>query len=203
LKITTIGNRADDSPPTATNTQKRITTRRFAVVLSHIFRLKAVINMADVVNAKMAKFVPELASGYAKYPLNRDRWLNPDEKDPKGEPCFVKGGSREALKIDYVFGRGIYGEGYYSLLTKASYINLHARMSNEAPMGCCACSKAARKEIDECDDVKRIVYNRSVAKVPNDGTAAKDAIELARGTAQAWHNGLQNEQLVIGLTRAF
>jgi hypothetical protein len=157
--------------------------------------------MAAAMNANMVKFVPEFASEYAAYPLNRDRWLQPDEKDPKGRFCFVKGGSNAVPKMDYVFGRGPFGEGYYSLLTKNAYKNLHARMTNEAPAGCCACSKAARKEIDEYDDVRRMVYNRSVATVPND--SSKDAIEIARGTAQAWHNGLQNQQLVVGLTPGF
>jgi hypothetical protein len=28
--------------------------------------------------------------------------------------------------------------------------------------------------------------------------AAQDAISKAKATAQVWHNGLQNEQLVVG-----
>jgi hypothetical protein len=142
--------------------------------------------MAAAMNANMVKFVPEFASEYAAYPLNRGQWLNPDGNDPKGRPCFVKGGSKAELMMHYVFGCGPFGEGYYSLLTKNAYINLHARMTNEAPvMGGCACSKAARKEIDEYDDVRRLVYNRSVATVPNDNS--KDAIEIARGTAPRTH----------------
>ena len=69
---------------------------------------------------------------------------------------------------------------------------------HEAPGGCCACSKAARKEYSDWDDVKRIVYNRSVASVPDDKVGAQDAVNGARQTAQNWHNGLQNEQLAIG-----
>jgi hypothetical protein len=88
--------------------------------------------------------------------------------------------------------------GYYSLLTKPSYVNLYARMTNEAPVGCCSCSKAAREVYDAWDDLKRIVYARSVASRPDDAVAAEDAISEARATAQAWHNGLQNENLAVG-----
>jgi len=156
------------------------------------------MSKVDDMNAKMVKFVPELASDYARYPLKRDRWLEPKEKGPKDEPCFISSSVDAGPKPDYVFGRGKYGHGYYSLLTQYSYQNLYARLTHEAPGGCCACSKAARQEYDAYDDVKRIVYNRSVASRPDDVVASKDALRKAQGVAQVWHNGLQNEQLAIG-----
>jgi hypothetical protein len=52
--------------------------------------------------------------------------------------------------------------------------------------------------MDAWDDVRRLMYNRSVAPTPNDAAGHQAAVAKARDTAQAWHNGLQNEQLVAG-----
>src|SRR5687767_13290009 len=98
----------------------------------------------DEINATMIKFLPELASTYAKYPMKRDRWYLINEKGLKGERLFYKE-ENSGLKMDYVFGRGPGGPGYYSLLTKTAYINLYSRITSECPVGCCACSKEARK----------------------------------------------------------
>ena len=38
------------------------------------------------------------------------------------------------------------------------------------------------------DDVKTIVYNRSVASKPDDGQAAKDAIAIAQAKAKGVYN---------------
>jgi hypothetical protein len=146
----------------------------------------------DQINALLVKFLPECASKYATYPMKRDRWYLPNEKGSKGEPLFLKQPDA-GVKMDYVFGRGPGGPGYYSLLTKTAYINLYSRHTSACPVTCCACSKAAREAYDEWDDVKRIIFARQLAKKPNDVTAATDAMSEATGKAQAWHNGLQNE----------
>jgi len=148
-------------------------------------------------NRLLQKWCPELDSQYAKYPMRFPRWLDPKEKDPTGKPCFVQGPDA-GPKPDYVYGPGTYGQGYYHLLTKASYLILRSRLSHEYPGGCCACSQAARKELDEYDDVRRILHARSVAQRPDDQQAQQDAIAGAKEVAQNWHNGLQNEQLAIG-----
>jgi hypothetical protein len=154
---------------------------------------------ADATNAKRVRFVPELASEYAKYPMKHSRWLNPQGKDSKGNPCFMKS-TDAGPKRDYVFGPGPCGFGYYHIMTREAYQALNARIKNEFPGGCCYCfSSTSRKEVDEFDDVQRLVYNRSVGTVPDDGVAAQDAQNKARDTAQAWHNGLQNEQLLVGV----
>ena len=137
--------------------------------------------------AKMIQFAPELASDYAaSYPMSRSRWYSPKEKGPKGEPCFIpiKGDER---KLNYVFGRGTFGEGYYSLLTKDAYNILYHRMMHEVPMGTCYCGKAARQKYNDWDNVKRIVYYRSVASIPNDRVAAHDATDAARQMTKFWH----------------
>jgi hypothetical protein len=157
---------------------------------------------ADTMNAKFVKYVPELASEYAKYPMSYPRWLDPKEKDNKGRPCFMESQVDAGLKMDYVYGRGKFGRGYYHMMTREAYTSIHPRMRSEAPGGSCSCfSASARKEVDAHDDVKRIMYNRSVASIPNDVVAASDAIEGARQTAKQWHNGLQNEQLMVGFVQ--
>jgi hypothetical protein len=55
-------------------------------------------------NDKMAKFGLELlASDYAAYSLSRDHRLTPDERSPKGEPCFgigeQEGGTETGLRF--------------------------------------------------------------------------------------------------------
>jgi hypothetical protein len=67
-------------------------------------------NMSDyaAVNAKLVNFVPELASEYAKYPMKRDRWLDPKETGPKHEQLFIAASWNTDQKSDYVYGRGPY-----------------------------------------------------------------------------------------------
>lgn len=152
----------------------------------------------DAMNEKMVRFVPELASDYAKYPMQHAAWSDPKGKAPKGEKCYLKG-PNTGLKMDYVYGRGPFGEGYYSMMTKVAYVNIYSRLTCESPVSCCSFSKEARKTMDEFDDVRRLMYARSVSPVPNDGVAKDAAISEAKGVAQAWHNGMQNEQLAFNI----
>jgi len=152
--------------------------------------------MAEEMNRKLAKFCPELSSQYALCPMEHSRWLDPKEKDPQGKPCFVQGPDA-GPKLNYVFGPGKYGLGYYHLLTKFSYAILKARLSHEYPGGCCACSAAARKEVDEYEDVKRIVHARSLASIPNDRQAYQESISDATQIAQAHYQGTQIEAVAV------
>lgn len=130
--------------------------------------------MAAAMNAKMVYFAPELASEYAEYPIHLKCWLKATDTDPKGEPCFIavpaprKDRQLMKLKPNYVFGPGPRGFGYYHLLTKSSYLALHARMTHENPVSCCSFSKAAREEYYNFDDVKRLVFARSRSRKPAD-----------------------------------
>ncbi len=147
----------------------------------------------------------ELKSPYARYPLSaqsgRTMWVNPNGgKTSKGEPCFIAGQGKvqPIIKEHYVYGAGTLGWGYYHLLTRDSYNILYVRLSNTTPYMCCSCfNKEATRAIDEHDHITRICYNRSVASIPDDIQAAKDAEAKARGTAKAVYNFTQNEQLVI------
>mmetsp|Transcript_28013 Transcript_28013/g.44054 ORF Transcript_28013/g.44054 Transcript_28013/m.44054 type:complete len:180 (-) Transcript_28013:1213-1752(-) len=160
---------------------------------------------ADEVNAKMARVASELTSPYAKYPLSaqtgRSMWVNPSGgRTAKDELCFIAGqGKDEPMKKpDYVYGPGTMGYGYYHLLTRDSYKILYVRLQSAAPVACCSCfNKEATRAIDEHDEVTRICYNRSVATIPDDIQAAKDAEAKARGTAKVVYNYTQNEQLFL------
>lgn len=121
----------------------------------------------SIVNANFVKIAPELASKYAQYPLNNSRWMFPQETLSGGQPGFIPASQPSGLKVNYVFGRTTeLGSGYYHLLTRTSYQLLFNRIQSEAPAsGCCSCDKAARKQRDEYERVKRIIYYRSVASV--------------------------------------
>jgi len=151
-------------------------------------------------NAKMVRFCPELASQYAKYPLQGKQWMNPSAKSPKGDPLFISAPKGSALKMDYAHGAGRKGWGYYHMSTVDSYKILYARLTMEMPGGCCcAVTPSAMKEVSEWDDVKTICYNRSVASIPDDVQAKKDAISIAQGVAQAHYHEGQNFQLAVGM----
>lgn len=132
-------------------------------------------------NAKMARVVPELASSYATYPMAHSRWLKSNECGPRGEPCFLKSDGSREMKMDYAYGKGPYGEGYYHMLTREAYVNLYGRITNEAP-ACCACGKKASNAYDEYDDGKRLLYIRWHARVPND-VSAQEGMDAAKDQA--------------------
>ena len=87
-------------------------------------------------------------------------------------------------------------------MTRIAYQVLYARLANESPVECCALSRTARTTYSDWDDVKRLVYARSVATVPNDGVAQQDMIRQAQGTANGWNNGMQNEALAVNMFSA-
>lgn len=151
----------------------------------------------DEMNAKLVKFLPELASSYGKYPLQYNRWLSPGERGPNGEPCFIRVPKDGGVKNNYVWGKGPNGQGYYHLLTKAAYDNLYVNIINMPPSSCCCvCSAAARKEMDEWEDVKKLIYSRSVSPSPDDGVARQAVTAAAKDVARAHHRGIQNEKVL-------
>ena len=145
---------------------------------------------AKEINASMIKFLPELDSDYARYPMHHERWYQPSEKGPKGEPCFLAGPDA-GVKKDYAYcKRGVKGPGYYSLMTKVSYVNLYSKIDSLQPGTCgIACNSADRKLMDEHDDVKRVLYGRQFSPKPCDAAAGKRAMDEAQGMASAAYNG--------------
>uniref|UniRef100_A0A7S2ELZ5 Uncharacterized protein n=1 Tax=Trieres chinensis TaxID=1514140 RepID=A0A7S2ELZ5_TRICV len=147
------------------------------------------------INAMMARVCPELASSYAKYPLKGNMWLS-TSATVNGSATFIAETNKQPpLKLDYVHGPGPLGFGYYHLTTRAAYRALYPRLQSQAPLPCCACTKDARNNLSDHEDVTMIVYNRSVATIPDDDKGKEDALAIARGEAQAAYHFTQNEQL--------
>lgn len=163
-------------------------------------------------NDTMMRLIPELGSKYARYPLKGKAWLDPSvssisisgeeiksfipyKKDPLVDTANV------TIKMDYVWGPGPRGFGYYHLLTRDAYVTLSARIRSDranAPTQCFACcSREATKKYNEYEDVKTIVYNRSVASIPDDSVAQRDAIAIATSTAKIAYNTSQDIQLFM------
>ncbi|KAG7360495.1 hypothetical protein IV203_035594 [Nitzschia inconspicua] len=142
------------------------------------------------INRSMIKFLPELDSEYARYPMHHPQWYQPSQKGPKGEPCFIQE-TENGIKKDYVFCKcGSEGPGYYLLMTKVSYVNLYTKLDSLQPGTCgVACNAADRKALDEYDDVKRVLYGRHLSPRPDDAAAGKRAMDEAQGMAIAAYNG--------------
>mmetsp|Transcript_3363 Transcript_3363/g.7970 ORF Transcript_3363/g.7970 Transcript_3363/m.7970 type:complete len:178 (+) Transcript_3363:490-1023(+) len=146
---------------------------------------------AAEINASLVKFLPELDSDYARYPMHYKRWYQASEKGPKNEPCFVKGKQEDGIKKDYVYCKnGMYGPGFYLLMCKVSYVNLYSKIDSVQPGTCgMACNAVDRKELDEWDDVRRVIYGRHFSPRPCDAAAGKRAMDEAQGMAQAAYGG--------------
>mmetsp|Transcript_19417 Transcript_19417/g.55857 ORF Transcript_19417/g.55857 Transcript_19417/m.55857 type:complete len:204 (-) Transcript_19417:176-787(-) len=140
------------------------------------------------------QLVPELRSKFARYPLDRPRWIRPtrESNTPKadgGELTFIPHpkppkGQTNPVKMNYVWGPGTKGFGYYHLLTKESYTALAGRMHSECapPTPCCggANSKDDEARRKELEHVYLLIVNpRSQSPVP------KDTYALTHTYAQA------------------
>jgi hypothetical protein len=186
------------SIPPQSNTRRTIDHPSIHLPI-HPSIMTATHRSVDEVNAIMVKYVPELDSNYARYPLKYDRWLKATETvTPSNQPCFIACGESDdngkVVKPNYVYCKtgnlgkeyGNCGKGYYHVMTKIAYINLYVKYQSTIPFtvcGGCLASSEFRQKVDEMDDVVRIIYARSVARRPDDGVAAKDAILTAQGTA--------------------
>ena len=162
-----------------------------------------ITKLAKEINKSLVEFLPELDSDYATYPMSHERWYEPTENGPKGEPCFIpyNGTSPAPVKRDYVYcPQGIAGKGYYSLMCHNSYVNLNRKLKSLAPQaGACPCcaSKEVRDALDRYDDVKRVVYMRQLPFQPNDKLASDIVMGQAKATADKVYNFTQGEQLVF------
>ncbi|GFH44748.1 hypothetical protein CTEN210_01222 [Chaetoceros tenuissimus] len=165
----------------------------------------------DEINAAMPKVAPELASKYAAYPMKRQVWLSFNGQIDGNIPAFIPHQKDPyyptiPLKEDYVWGTGPRGFGYYHILCREAYVILYHRISHMvAPGSCCSCfsppppTHAPEQPFSakELKDVKDVIYARSVSSRPDDFFAVKEAIEAARGVAQAHYHVDQNIQLAV------
>jgi hypothetical protein len=183
------------------------------------------------INEKMPLVAPELASKYARYPLEGNEWIAPsamitidtpavdtnnssddnfeNNDGPEQIPAFIAKPKdpnfpNTAMKLDYVWGPGPRGYGYYHLLTKASYtiLNNRLRLSQKATVDCCcfggggnSASNVTKPIFD--DDVMAVIYERSLSTKANDLVAERDVIENAKGVASAYYHTSQNIQMVF------
>lgn len=116
--------------------------------------------------------------------MARESWLSPDDTGPESAPGFLAG-PKVGPKLNYVYGPGRKGAGYYHILTKQAYQILHNRLQTQAPEVTCCGIGTQTPEYDAWETTVRIVYNRCVASKPNDVLAAKNAIAIAQQTASA------------------
>ena len=123
-------------------------------------------------------------------------WLDPtDEID--GKPCFVSSSNDTGLRLDYMYcPKGPLGMGYYHMLTKVAYSNLYSRLSSSAPSPDCCCFGDSTA-YNEFSGVKSVVFNRTISRKPDDIEAKRAGEEYAKGRANDWYNGTQNEQLAL------
>lgn len=159
-----------------------------------------VFKPAADVNRSMVKFLPELSSEYAKYPMKHDRWYDPNEVAPQGEPCYLGGSDDVGVKKDYVYCRKVpqgMKAGYFSIMCNVSYVNLYEKLDSVRPETKCCGMAGDTEGADQWDDVKRVVWGRQLAAKPDDVVAGKAAMEKARGNANSVYLWTQNEQLVV------
>ena len=168
---------------------------------------------ANEINTSLVKFLPELKdSKYAKYPMKHERWYEPTETAPNGEPCYVPssaaaaaGDGGDGAKQEYVFCRKTpqgMKPGYFSLMTHVAYVNLYDKLDSVRPTpgGCCGIiggDPTEKVALDQWDDVKRVIWSRQLASKPDDEFAAKAAMDFAKGKADSVYRWTQNEQLVV------
>jgi hypothetical protein len=161
----------------------------------------AVGKSPEAVNASMIKFLPELDSDYARFPMHHPRWYQPREKGPKGESCFVKADADAGVRKDYAYCKaGPFGPGYYLLMCKVSYINLYTKLGSLEPGTCgCACNAADRVAMDEFDDVRRVLHGRQCSPSPDDAAAAASSIQEGKSWADASYNADNAVGFVTGV----
>ena len=115
---------------------------------------------------------------YGRYPITFKHWCHVDEKI-NGNICFIKSPKNEGVKEDYVYSEDP-EPGYYHLLTKQAYIQLYKDVQTKEPSLPCCWDKAGAKKYNEYTRVKKIVYNRSIASIPDDKVAIADGKKVMK-----------------------
>jgi len=130
----------------------------------------------ECLNSRLQQVAPVLASNYAKFPIQYTSWLDPFSQTENGKPTFMPQQKhprtppheRDERYIDYIWGDGVRGKGFYHLLTKQAYINLIHKLENEAPAIRCDCFAANLSEFHNQLEVLTLLRHRCESDVPND-----------------------------------
>lgn len=83
----------------------------------------------ECLNSRMQQIAPILASQYTRYPIEYEEWLLPFSQTPDNKPTFMPQSTPPSSPphegdprfLDYCWGNGHRGLGYYHLLTKDAY----------------------------------------------------------------------------------
>ena len=108
------------------------------------------------------------------------KWYSHLDVGPRGERCFIpfNGVDPVPVKKDYVYGDGIAGKGYYSLLCHASYECLHEKLKSRKPKA--TLFQKIMPEYwsakDRYDDVKRVIWMRRACTQKPDDKLASDIV---------------------------
>lgn len=145
--------------------------------------------LQELMNEKMAEYVPELDSEYSETPMARARWCKPSETLNDGTPCFVQHAGDlsqvESIptKRDYIWiPSGVHKDllaGYYHLRTKEAYREVLRRVLfkdkvrraehlSEALKLKCFRSKEQREDDKISRKVVSLIKNRAKCREPND-----------------------------------
>mmetsp|Transcript_8773 Transcript_8773/g.16740 ORF Transcript_8773/g.16740 Transcript_8773/m.16740 type:complete len:179 (-) Transcript_8773:29-565(-) len=134
----------------------------------------------DSLNAAMVRMIPELDSTYGLTPMQYRAWKKPEDTLDNGDPCFIASMDDQGMKKDYIYApktRVMKDEdvGYYHLLTQEGQFIAYRRLIAQGPsfwIRCCSCCCCGQRNTDFFE-VRRILYNRTICKEPNDIVAAR------------------------------
>lgn len=141
-----------------------------------------VVYNAEVVNEAFSATCPKLKDNLiGKYPMEYERWLQPNEEllnaeDDGKQPTtkmFLASSENQGLKRDYVWCKhGPNGKGYYHLRTRIAHVNLSSRFRMGAPgrggLFCCLYAGPDKVFLNHWDTTNRVLFARSSMSTPND-----------------------------------
>jgi hypothetical protein len=169
----------------------------------------------DEINSNMKKLLPETAdNNYADYPMTGGKWLTGKDKAARGGGyCFIRTENmmpKGEGHSGYVWGSGVFGFGYYHLLTRDAHRTLYHRIESRkvftgADTGVgCGCFGSTPKpdaiptelpvklSTGDLDVLRNVFHARSVSSLANDAQARLDQQTDASNTAQATYGYDQN-----------
>jgi hypothetical protein len=157
------------------------------------------------INDRMTRIAPVLSSKFAKYPMQFSTWLDPFTQTKEGKPTFMpqehpprtpphEGDERY---IDYIWGDGPCGKGYYHLLTKQAYKNLIDELENETPVIRCDCFVGDLGQLHDHMEVVSLLRHRSESDVPNDFEIARKINDTAQLNMRSTGNPCRKSKKIV------